>query len=96
MKFAEEQIADIMYNGGVYDESGKNCLYELVDETHAYYVIKEISTGKFFKSEGQVVNQADVYIAPPVGVPDELVGVNVSWYCVAPVLLLFKVIAAQL
>jgi hypothetical protein len=62
MKFNEEQIDNIMYDGGIYDENTKELLYQTVDEeiidtdtekssTTIAFVVKEISTGKFFSAE---------------------------------------------
>lgn len=59
-KFTEEEVCSIMYDGAVYDEND-NQLFETVHEqivdvdqekssTSVEYVIKDLSTGKLYKS----------------------------------------------
>jgi hypothetical protein len=61
IKFTEEEISSIMYEGGVYDEAGEKLMFETVSEevtgtdqekgrVEYEYVIKEISTGKFYSA----------------------------------------------
>ncbi len=59
--FTEEQIRSIMYEEGIYDTKNEIKLYTIVSEkiidsdqsknsTQHEYVIKEISSGKYFKA----------------------------------------------
>jgi hypothetical protein len=61
-KFTKDQASDIMYSGCVMDDLGQNELYTVVSEditdtdseksrVSTTYVIKEVSTDKFFMAE---------------------------------------------